>query len=58
VPADPGSNEPIDEDAPAELVSGPEPFGPVELVRWRKRDGRALLLFTERTEHGGEDRGA
>jgi hypothetical protein len=58
VSADPRSGEPRDEDAPAELVSGPEPFGPVELVRWRKRDGRALLLFTERPEQGGEERGA
>lgn len=55
--ADPGSQEPHDEDAPAELVSGPEPFGPVELVRWRKPDGRSLLLFTERPEQRREERG-
>jgi hypothetical protein len=54
VSADPGSREGPDEDAPAELVAGPEPFGPIELARWRKRDGRALLLFSERPE---EERG-
>jgi hypothetical protein len=55
VSADPGSNEGPDEDAQAELVAGPEPFGPIELARWRKADGRALLLFTERhAEDSGE----
>jgi hypothetical protein len=54
VSADPGSREPPDRDAPAELVSGPEAFGQVELTRWRKQDGRALLLFSERPEEERE----
>ncbi|HEX5224339.1 MAG TPA: hypothetical protein VFW29_04325 [Solirubrobacteraceae bacterium] len=43
-----GPREASGQPAPPTLVSRPEAFGPIEMTRYRKDDGRTLLLFAER----------
>jgi hypothetical protein len=57
VSASQGPHEPPERSAPATPFSDPEPFGPIELTRYRKDDGRALLLFAERAAAASQEPG-
>jgi hypothetical protein len=54
-PPEPGSGDPPD-DATNEAMGGDERYGPLAVLRTRKDDGRALILFSDaRRAHGGID---